>query len=111
MANKNGEAVAAAYGDLFGADHDTKPTAKKEVKREKKNEKKAEKKTGVLTCRIGSETLEQWRAYTTVCGKIGELTEQALMDYMKKHPLKQEQEKAYNLAAQLNDELAKLAAK
>ena len=59
--------------------------------------KEQKKELDIFSVRIDRDILLQWKSRTSVdgYGKIGELTEAALTEYMNRHKLTPEQEETY----------------
>lgn len=61
-------------------------------------EKRNRKETTLFSCRVDSDTVTKWKAYANAggYGKIGELTGDAMQEYIKNHRLSREQKQKYN---------------
>lgn len=107
MATKKSIKAAAATTGLFVTEQtETKPeknevmveeTTGKADRAKKETAAEQKKELDIFSVRIDRDILLQWKSRTSVdgYGKIGELTEAALTEYMNRHKLTPEQEETY----------------
>lgn len=65
--------------------------------KETDQEQKKKSDTAMFSCRMDADVIAKWKAYTKVggYGNIGDMTVQALSEYMDKHKLSEEEETKY----------------
>lgn len=98
MANKKLDRIKTAGAEMdkffsgsIDADHGT-PEAAVQTAPGGTNKKK------VFSFRAGAEKVDSWRVWADASGmKVDELGEKALTEYIKKHPLTEDQRKIYEL--------------
>lgn len=113
MATKKSLEAAAATSGMFTKANETKgkqakvkivseKTEPKQMKvevvqagQEPKKESKGE--TVPFSCRMDTDTIARWKAFVKVegYGNMGEMTKQAITEYMKAHPLTKDKKAKY----------------
>jgi len=95
MATKKSLEAAAATSGMFTEAKETKTATKATKEPVNKVESKAE--TVPYSCRMDTDTIARWKAYVKVegYGNMGEMTKQAITEYMKAHPLTKDKKAKY----------------
>jgi len=90
------------HDDITAQEPEQNPKAKKPAAKEQQKEEPKESKGegAVFSVRLNKDIWAQWKAYNEAKGEnkkgaISEETGAAIVEYMKKHPLKAEQIKDY----------------